>query len=179
MNVLLVTESRRLSRELSILSPDLEYCAIVVDEVESAKKILEQFGLPQCLLHPMNELKPCAEGLDYDYIFCLQKDFYDLKYVNQIRKWDVLKDKVLHFGGLFSNANFKTEQLLRYCREHSQDFEMFATGISGPAKGIDVTQFKRRLIKLAKASQDLYYDFQVAKFAILCGGGGIVVSVML
>ena len=33
MRILLVTWTNNLSRKLKILNPDLEYCAIIVDEV--------------------------------------------------------------------------------------------------------------------------------------------------
>lgn len=171
MKILLVTNADKFEESFVALNPKLEYCGIVVDDVEPVKKFLANIGLSAVPLYPMSELKSCVEGLSYDYIFCLQKDFYDSKYVKEIQKYNVSRDKILSFGGVFSNVNFKTEQLLRYYREHSQDFEMFATGISYSAKGTDVTQFKRRLIKFAKASQDLYYDFYVAKSAILCRGG--------
>ena len=44
MRVLLVTWTDQLFEKLSILNPELEYCAIVTDEVEPAKKILEIYS---------------------------------------------------------------------------------------------------------------------------------------
>lgn len=171
MRVLLVIDTDKLAENLAPLNPDLEYCGMVVNDVKAAEEVLERIGLSQVPLYPMSELKACVEGLSYDYVFCLQKNFYSLKCIKEIANYNVSKDKLLPFGGLFSEVNFKTEQLLRYYREHSQDFEMFVTGISYTERAIDVTKFKRKLFKLAKPSQDLYYDFQVAKSVILCGGG--------
>ena len=49
---------------------------------------------------------------------------------------------------------------------------MFATGISCTEVGLDVTRFKRKLFNFARSSQDLYYNFQTAKFALSCSPPG-------
>ena len=72
MRILLVTWTDRLSDNLSLLNPELKYCAIAVDEVEPAKKILERVGLPQTLLKPLYELKDCVRDMYYDYVLCVE-----------------------------------------------------------------------------------------------------------
>ncbi|MBR6712417.1 MAG: hypothetical protein IKI76_05405 [Selenomonadaceae bacterium] len=167
MRVLLVTTENKLSEKLNVLNPELEYCAVVVDEVESAKEILGQVGLSKDLLYPMSNLRECVESLNYDYVLCVQGSFYDCK--NDIlRQYNVPTEKIACFAGLTLTANFEREHLLRYYREHCQDFEMFATGISTAYEGINCTKFKRKLFKFAKPSQDLYYDYSFAKSAISC-----------
>lgn len=174
MRVLLVIEKGQVLDTLSALNPKLDYCAIVTKSVKPAKKILEQVGLSKDLLRPLTDLKACVEGLNYDYVLCAEGKFYKGKIINEVRKYDVPRDKMFNLCKLSSLSNFKIKQVLSYYREHRQDFEMFATGISYVAHALDVTKFKRRLFKLAKPSQDLYYDFQIAKFVISCGGGGII-----
>ena len=170
MRVLLATLTDQLLEKLSVLNPELEYCAVVVDEVEPAKKILERTGLSKDLLFPMTELKACAEGFSYDYALCVQKHFYDKTIISELQKYDVPKDKIMSFAYLPSAINFQVEKALRYYQEHSQEIQTFATGISHAAHGLDVTQFKRKTFNLAKPSQDLYYDFKIAKRLISCGG---------
>ena len=151
MRVLLVTTENKLSEKLNVLNPELEYCAVVVDEVESAKEILGQVGLSKDLLYPMSNLRECVESLNYDYVLCVQGSFYDCK--NDIlRQYNVPTEKIACFAGLTLTANFEREHLLRYYREHCQDFEMFATGISTAYEGINCTKFKRKLFKFAKQS---------------------------
>ena len=72
MRVLLVTWTDQLLQKLSILSPELEYCAIVVDEVEPAKKILERVGLSPNLIHPLYDLKECVKDFYYDCVMCVE-----------------------------------------------------------------------------------------------------------
>ena len=168
MNVLLVTTANNLAEKLNALNPELEYAAIVTDDIETAKKTLAQVGLDKCFVSSMDELIRCVEYLWYDYIICVQDYFYDQQ-INRLEGLPV--EKIICFAELQTEKNFQTERVLRYYQEHVQDFEMFATGISYIWDGLDITQFKRKLLNFAKQSQDLYYDFNIAKSVILCGEG--------
>ena len=168
MNVLLVTSAKNLAGKFAALNPELEYAAIVVDDVEAAKKTLAQVGLSKFFVCPMTELIKCVEYLWYDYILCVQDHFYD----SQINKLNGLpKEKIIAFATLPNEGNWETERHLRYYREHVQDFEMFATGISHTEAGIDVNYLKYKAFNFATSSQDLYYSFQIAKHVVLYGGG--------
>ena len=171
MRVLLVTWTDQLLEKLSILNPELEYCAIVVDEVEPAKDILKRVGLPASLLYPLYDLKECVRDFFYDYVLCVETNTYDSKITDIVQNYDVPKEKLLNLAALLSVQNFKTEQVLRYYKEHAAEIEIFATGISYAEVGLDATQFKRKFFNLAKSSQDLYYDFQIAKRVVSYGGG--------
>ncbi len=175
MNVLLVTSAKNLAEKFAALNPELEYCAIVTDDVESAKKTLAQGSLSKTFVCSMTELIKCVEYLWYDYILCVQDYFYD----SQINKLNGLpKEKIISFATLLNEGNWETERHLRYYREHAQDFEMFATGTSPTEAGIDVKYLKYKAFNFATSSQDLYYNFQIAKHIVLYGGG-IVEFVML
>ena len=171
MRVLLVTWSDQLLQKLQILSPQLEYCAIVVDELEPAQKILERVKLPKSLLHPLYELKECVRDFYYDYVICIEDGWWTKDLFNQAKRYGVPQDKLLLFNALTSGTNFLVERSLRYFKEHAADFEMFITGISLTAVGMDVTQFKRKCFNFGRTGQDLYYNFQVAKRAVTYGGG--------
>lgn len=173
MRVLLVTWTDQLLQKLSCLNPRLEFCAIVVDEVEPAKKILEQFHLPTSLLHPIYELKECVKDFYYDYAICIEDGWWVTDLLNHAKMYGAPQDRLLILDSLTSGINFLVERSLRYFKEHVAEFEMFSTGISLTAVGVDVTQFKRKLFNFGRTGQDLYYNFQVAKTAISCGGGQI------
>ena len=170
MRVLLVTWTDQLLQKLSILSPELEYCAIVVDEVEPAKKILERIGLSSNLIHPLYELKECVKDFYCDYVLCLESG-WNQKIAKVVSKYGVPKNKILVYGTSDIKGTFFVERTLRYFKEHAAEFEIFATGMSYTELGLDVRQFKRKLFNFGYTSQDLYYNFQVAKRAVLYGGG--------
>lgn len=171
MRVLLVTWTDHLLQKLQILSPQLEYCAIVVDEVEPARKILERVNLPKSLLRPLHELKDCVRDFYYDYVICLENGWWGNTLASKVQEYDVPRNKILNFCATTSVHNFLLERSLRYFKEHAAEFEMFATGISYVEKALDITRFKRKLFNFGRGSQDLYYNFQVAKFAVTYGGG--------
>ena len=171
MRVLLVTNANELDKKLAALNPDLEYCGIVVDEVQSAKKALETVGLSQVPLYPMNELEACVKKFNQFYILCVAQDWCRMGLMRAVKKILPTR-KIIDVWAIHTPINFLLERSLRYFKEHVAEFEMFATGISPTEKGIEPAQFKRKLFNFGRGSQDLYYNFQVAKFVISsCGGG--------
>ncbi len=174
MRVLLVTWTDQLLEKLSILNPELEFCAIVVDEVEPAKKILERVGLPASLLYTLYDLKECVRDFYYDYIFCVEQGG-SVNFIRTVKDYGISKNKIIGLNFL-DNGNFMVERSLRYFKKHAAEFEMFATGMSYTEYGIDARRFKRKLFNFGKSSQDLYYDFQTAKFVVSCGGGAHFVT---
>ena len=167
MKILLVTQTDKLKEKLAALSPDLEYCAIVVDKVEPAQEVLENVGLPKDLIRPMSELKNCV-NFSYDYALCSDIG-WKIDILKSVQECGAAKDKVVAVNLL--GGEFSVERSLRYFKTHAAEFEMFATGISYAETGLNVNQFKRKIFNFARSSQDLYYNFQTAKFAVSCGGG--------
>ncbi len=169
MRVLLVTWTDKLLDNLRILNPELECCAIVVDEVEPAKKILRQVGMTEELLHPLYELKECVKDFYYDYVLCVENTTWADDFLKIVEEFGVAKNKILGLN-VSEQEDFFIERVLRYFKEHSAEFEMFATGMSYAEVGLDGTHFKRRLFNFARSSQDLYYNLQIAKFVVSCEG---------
>ena len=171
MRILLVTRTAYLFGKLSALNPELEYGAIIVDEVTLAKETLKKAGLSEDLLYSMDDLQKCVGNLHYDYVVCAEDKWWKYSLAKTVEKYSVPRDKILNFCKLHSGMNFLLERSFRYFKEHVNEFEIFATGISTVEKGIDPAKFKRKLFNFGRGSQDLYYNFRVAKFAVSCGGG--------
>lgn len=170
MRVLLVTWTDGLRDKLSILSSELEYCAIVVDEVEPAKEILEQFGLSKTLLHPFYDLKECIRDFYYDFFICLTNTNTLQLLPKQAENYGVPHNKFLHFSDLNSIVPFSLKLQMDYYQRHAKEILILATGISYSAEALIQARFKHKLINFAYGSQDMYYDFQIAKRTILWGG---------
>lgn len=176
MRILLVTVSDLLAPTFQIcLNLENDYCAIVVDDVQAAKKILVPHGCPEEKIFPFYDLKECVENFYFDVLLFvadgrlfwgdLPKDFL---------KYGVPQNKIVHMDLTSMNVEnaFLMEHALRYFREHSGEFEMFSTGISYIEKCMDAKKFKRPLFNLGRGSQDLYFDCQIAKFVLSDTGGG-------
>lgn len=78
----------------------------------------------------------------------------------------------MHFQSLNLPGNFLTERALRYYENHRAEIEMFATGTSHAALGLDTSRLKYELLNFARPSQDLYYDYQIAKRVLTPNTGG-------
>ena len=156
-----------------VLNPANEYCAIVTEEVAPAKNFIKSTGLPEQLIHSFYELKACIENFYYDVVLCISDGRTATTINEHIKKYGVPQEKFLNIYLTDNSDNiFLLERALRYYKEHVDEFDMFATGSSYMEKGLDSTKFKRKLFNLGKGSQDLYYDYQVAKRVLTPQMGG-------
>lgn len=168
MRIILVTLSSILQKILTqVLNPNLKYVAVVVDESEIAKKIIAECGDSPNMVYPIYDLKECIENIDCDYIVCASDPSTVNLLPQQVYKYGAPKNKTVPFY-LTSDGNHShiIKRALSYFEKHSAEFEMFATGMSYTSFGLDSTKFNHKLFNFAKASQDLYYDYQIAKFAV-------------
>lgn len=171
MRVLLVTLTDRLPVIFSILNPELELRAVVVDEVEPAKEIFKRVGLPQDLIYPIYELKECIQDFHYDSLLCVT-DFRTMDILTkQTSAYGLPHNKFVHLNDINGEAPFSLKITLDYYKRNSAEIQMFATGLSYADEALIPVLFKYKLVNFAYGGQDLYYDFQVAKHAVLYGGG--------
>ena len=171
MRILLVTLTDILPHALTqVLNPANDYCAIVLDDEETAKKILANVPPLRDKVRPFYELKECVEKFYYDVALCICDGRFTWKIHRQLIKYGLPRTKFFHIH--VGTLNFNVEKTLRYYKEHAADFEMFATGISYTSVALDANNFKYKLFNFALSSQDLYYDYQVAKFVFSTVHGG-------
>ena len=176
--ILLVTLTDMLPFALTrVLNPAMEYCAIVVDDVDTARDMLNTVKTLQDVIHPFYELKECVNDLHYDLLIGVYNGRLRDHLPKQLLDYGIEKNKFMAVLPENSLENsFLLERSLRYYQNHYQEFEIFATGISYMAHGIDANLFKKKLFNFGRAAQDLYYNFQVAKFVLNCSRGGGKIS---
>ena len=174
MRVLLVTMTEYLPFALTqVLSPALDYCAIVVDEPEIAQKILANVPPLRDKIFPLYELKNCAENNYFDIALFISDGRINVTIILNFIKYGIPKEKIFNLHISQSGTyNLLVEKNLSYYKEHAKEFEMFATGISYTAVALDANKFKYKLFNFGRSSQDLYYDYQIAKFILSDTGGG-------
>ena len=174
MRILLVTFSEYLPFALTqVLNPANEYCAIVVDEPDISKKMFENIPQLKNKIFPFYELKECVENNYYDLVLLVSTFAIDSDIRANLKEYGVSDKKFVEivFPVMF---NFQVERALRYYNEHIAEFEMFATGLSYTRYALIPKLFKRKLFNFGCDGQDLYYDYQVAKFILQVCGGGIL-----
>ena len=174
MRVFLVTFTEYLPVALTqVLNPALEYCAIVVDEPDIAKNMLKNVPPLRDKIFPFYELKECAENNYFDIALFISDGRINGALIPNFIKYGIPQNKIfnLHIsqGGSYNHV---VEKTLRFYKEHAKEFEMFATGISYTSVALDANKFKHKIFNFGRSSQDLYYDYQVAKFILSDTGGG-------
>lgn len=173
MRILLVTFSEYLPFALTqILNPANEYCAIVVDDPDISKKMFENIPQLKNKVFPFYELKNCIDKFYYDLLLYINTPSVG-GVEQQLRNYSFPSDKFFHLHLTDNHENFLLlDRALRYYAEHSREFEIFATGISYVRDAIDATKFKKKIFNFGLGSQELYYDYKIAKFVLeVCGGG--------
>lgn len=170
MRVLLVTLTDMFPFALTqVMNPELEYCAIVVDEPEPAKAMLKNVPQLREKIFPFYELKECIQNFHYDFLLLVHPEWNSLS--KKFTECGLPKNKLVSLSRIHTPDNFLLERALRYFSEHAAEFEMFATGVSYAEYGLDTTKFKRKLFNFGNTSQDLYFDYQIAKRALAAMGG--------
>ena len=158
MRILLFTVNDLLPTVLNdILNPELEYCAVVVDDPKAAKNISSKFGLSEKIFYPFYELKECIENFYYDYCVCVSYPQTVNLMPEQCRLYDLPKNKFVHIFDVTSEYNFKMKKILCRLKNHSQEFEIFSTGNFNFSK----SNFGRKIFDCS--GQDLYYSYKVAE----------------
>ena len=98
MKIILVTTTEILPFALnSVLDPSLQYCAIVVDEVEAASNFLPNMGYSKNILHPFYELEKCINNSYYNFIVCISTEMLRGVMMDEICKYEKNLDKIINF----------------------------------------------------------------------------------
>ena len=165
MKILLMVSNESLPYALTTaLNPKNDYCAIVTDKVQPAKDFAKKSGLPENIIFPLYELKHCIDEIYFDVLICVSDEVANysdlLKYT---QRCGCPQNKFVHLRLLNQSRIFVLERALRYYEQHSDEFEIFATGACIAAKSLDTTKFKYKLLNFGRSSQDLYYSYQIAK----------------
>ena len=171
MRILLVTLHDVLPFAITkVLNPANEYCAIVTDEIESVRNFLPG---AKNIIHQFYELKECLENFHYDCVISIQ-DVKNYEAITKCFKYCKLPaNKLVTVGSINLPDNFLLRETLLYYEKHASEFKIFSTGMSYTSYGLNFYQFKSGMINFGYASQDLYYDYQIAKHIITPEGGAL------
>lgn len=174
MRILLVTPTAVLPFVISqVLNPENNYCAIVTDDIAAAKNFAKNVGMPENIFYPFYDLKECLEDFHYDCVVSYSNDHIDGKHLAESLNYcKVPPKKYVSLSYLNSPRHFLLKAALDYYKQHAAEFEMIATGLSYISYALNFYQFKKNLFNFAMYSQDLYYDYQIAKYVFSTNKGG-------
>ena len=173
MRILIVALTDQLPAFLSVMNPELDVCAIVADNPEPAKAIAAQFNRAAVPIFPYWHLKECLEQFYFDYVINESMLFNGMSAINNdLLQYEVIPDKIVALINLNQPKSIDSlTKLLMIYKQNPDKFKMFSTGISYILDAIDIRQFTLPVLHCARAGQDLYYDYKIAKEVINTGGG--------
>ena len=117
MRILLVTFSELLPFAVTqALNPEHNYRAIIVDEIEPAKKFLSQLNYPDENIFPLYELKECVDNFYYDCVLCIGDPSQKLS--DEVKRCGVPKNKFVHLINLNLAHNSLLDRALRYYKKN-------------------------------------------------------------
>lgn len=102
--------------------------------------------------------------INFDYVL-IASQFNDEIY-NQLIKIGVNEEKIFQFFKFVDSFWSYIEFDLLKLNRNKENVEGIITGISYAEKGIDEELLKKNFNKMARHSQDLYYDYNLVKYAI-------------
>ena len=180
MRICIVAFSNHLDACLSALNPNLEIAAIIVDSVTSAKSIVEKHNLSEKLLYHYHDLKECLENSIYDYIvMALRFSMFSEIVIKDLYSLNISKTKFINLWDLDRPEHVCSFTLLMsYFKENPDKFKTFITGDSHLVFGVDIDSFSLPTINFARGSQDLYYDYKIAKYAMQFNKGTIKYAII-
>ena len=165
MQFCIIAFSNHLDACLSILNPELKINAIVVDDMRAAEKIVEKYNISKDILFHYYNLKECLENTNYDYIItALRWSMFSEWVIKDLYELNISKTKFINLWELDKPHHICSFALLmNFYNIYASKLKGFITGDSHLVYGLDLTKFSIPLANFARGSQDLYYDYKIAK----------------
>ena len=159
MRILLATFSDILPFAVNeVLNPEVEFCAVVVDDVDSAKRIL-----PSEKIFSLFELKECLNDFYYDFAICISDKTMIYLLPEPFRDNGLPKNKFVHLHDVDGEYNFQLTKKFQDFKENFADFEIFATSPAYPDFGLNADKFSKKIFDFSIGGQDLYYSYKIAE----------------
>lgn len=103
--------------------------------------------------------------IKYDYIIIASQ--YNEEIYSQLIRSGVQDKKIFEFGVFFKNVGelYPRDRIEKFVN-NKEIYECIITGISYTLTGIDIESLKYKAYTFANGSQDLFYDYKIAKYVI-------------
>lgn len=104
-------------------------------------------------------------NIDYDYIVIASQ--YNEEIYSQLIHIGVIEEKIFEFCEFFrfTGELYPKDRIEKFIRSE-ENYECIITGISYSLSGININSLKYKAYTFANGSQDLYYDYKIAKYII-------------
>lgn len=104
------------------------------------------------------------KDINYNYIIIASQ--YNESIYNQLINLGISKEKILQFYRVVDTENNYVNKTINLLELSNNEYEMIATGISYCNLGLRDDIIKKKCLKIAFSSQDLYYDYNTVKYIL-------------
>lgn len=134
--------------------------AVVTDD----RVLAVQRGCPKNFVYGFWQIKEVIKKFSPDYILFLVPFRAPIEFfTREFKKMNYPLNKICDLSMYHSDEALHLESRINRVRKNPDRYKIFSTGISYSRTGIDPDSFELPLISFADSSQDLYYDYQIAK----------------
>ena len=162
--ILIVGFSNALSLGLSYLEHSkINIAAIVSVETVDLQNILSGYRL-SCKVYPIDALAECVTEVYFDYaVLC----GYEEEVFEQLILHGIPKERIIDLRVLTQSIEtYSLCNVIKYYLATKEKFEVFISGMSYAYNAIDLPAFSRKAICFTGPGQDLFYDYQIAKYVL-------------
>lgn len=112
-------------------------------------------------------------SVEYDYIVIFS--VYQDAIFEKMRQCNISENRAITFNQYGEYSSFVRDPFhrkLKNMRSRRENAKILITGLSYHNEGIDETKFDDPVVNMAMGSQDLFYDYEVAKYVMRTQNGG-------
>ena len=166
MRVLIISCEPFLTGFLSVMNKDLDVAAIIMpnDKLINGFPVTNPDG-KTFKIYSYVYLKECLSNLYYDYIilaFPPDSEIHN-EITDELKEYKVDPSKLFHAGEIYRADLYSFFHMFNYVRNEISKYKILITGVSYAWKGTDINCFEMPALNCAMRSQDLYFDYLVAK----------------
>lgn len=103
-------------------------------------------------------------NIKYDYVIIASQ--YNSEIFSQLVELKISAEQIFEYLGFIKNQYNPFEYKMKLFEENILSYESFITGISYFVSGIDGNTLKKKGVNFSFDSQDLYYDYNIAKYIL-------------
>ena len=161
MRVVLVITRTYLEHVDKILDQrNVEIVAVVTDD----RPMATEHGFAHDLVFGFWQLQNVLDRFDPEYVLFLVPFRSTIENLSKkMREIKFPMNRICDLSDYIHDESKYLAMEIWKLKENPSQYEIFSTGISYSKTGIDPNSFSLPLKSFAYASQDLYYDFQIAK----------------
>lgn len=165
MRVLLVAIEDGLKLSLQLMNlQNVDIAAIITVPTNNVFDMVKKYPGLQNKVHEYGELRECCNEMYWDTVVVC--GYNEDKIVEDLMKIGVERQRIINFSVFRLSFFWGVYNVLEAYKKDPLRYKNIITGMSYAVFGINALKLKEPAIKLAFDSQDFFYDYKLARYAL-------------